>query len=157
MKEVIFVASLFIWWRHREIKNKGSAPSPTRIALSIKVMVANCGKTRTNRSGMPKKGWVKPPAGKVKLNTVAPVNLATRKASTGCIIRDSSGQFIAACRPEIEGVIDVTTAEAQAVRDGLRLIERMGCNRVDVETASMEVVNAFHDPQMSRIVGILYR
>jgi hypothetical protein len=27
MKEVIAVASWFIWWRRREIKNKGSAPS----------------------------------------------------------------------------------------------------------------------------------
>jgi ribonuclease HI len=43
-------------------------------------------------------------------------------------------------------VIAVTTAEAQAVRDGLRLIERTGCNRVVVETDSMEVVKAFHDP-----------
>ncbi|KAM0832091.1 hypothetical protein ACQ4PT_065116 [Festuca glaucescens] len=39
---------------------------------------------------MAKKGWLRPPAGKVKLNTDATVNLDTRKASTGCIIRDSS-------------------------------------------------------------------
>ncbi|KAM0859092.1 hypothetical protein ACQ4PT_047422 [Festuca glaucescens] len=43
---------------------------------------------------MAKKGWLRPPAGKVKLNTDATVNLDTRKASTGCIIRDSSGRAL---------------------------------------------------------------
>ncbi|KAK1617353.1 hypothetical protein QYE76_022870 [Lolium multiflorum] len=73
-------------------------------------------------------------------------------ASTGCIIRDSQGQFLAACRVEIEGVIDVTTAEAQAVRDGLRLAERIGCNNVEVESDCLEVVTAFQYPLEHRIV-----
>lgn len=54
---------------------------------------------------------------------------------------------------EIEGVIDVATAEAQAVRDGLRLAERIGCNNIDIETDSLEVVNAFHNPLENIIVG----
>ena len=54
-----------------------------------------------------------------------------------------AGTTVAACRIEIEGVIDVTTAESQAVRDGLRLAERAGCNRMYVETDSMDVIAAF--------------
>jgi ribonuclease HI len=126
------------------------------MALSIKAMVANCNRARTNKNGMIKKGWTKPPGGKVKLNTEAAVDLATRRASTGCIIRDSQGQFLAACRVEIEGVIDVTTAEAQAVRDGLRLVERIGCNNLIVETDCLEVVNAYNFPMENRIIGVAF-
>jgi ribonuclease HI len=126
------------------------------MALSIKAMVANCNRARTNKNGMIKKGWTKPPGGKVKLNTDAAVDLATRRASTGCIIRDSQGQFLAACRVEIEGVIDVTTAEAQAVRDGLRLAERIGCNNLIVETDCLEVVNAYNFPMENRIIGVAF-
>jgi hypothetical protein len=146
VKEVIATAAWFIWWRRRELKHNGTAPIPSRLALSIKAMVSNSLRAKKNMSGMIRKGWTKPPSGKVKLNTDAAINLDTRTASTGCIIRDFQGQFLAACRVEIEGVIDVATAEAQAVRDGLRLAERIGCNNIDIETESLEVVNAFHNP-----------
>ena len=63
---------------------------------------------------------------------------------------------MAACRVEIDGVIDAATAEAQAVQDGLRLAERIGCNQIYVETDSMEVVQAFEDPMNNRIVGMAY-
>jgi hypothetical protein len=129
IKEVIVTAAWFIWWRRRELKHKGSVPYPSRLALSINAMVANSNRAKKNTSGTIKKGWIKPPSGKVKLNTDAAVNLETRRASTGCIIRDSQGQFLAACRVDIEGVIDVASAEAQAVRGGLRLAERIGCKK----------------------------
>jgi ribonuclease HI len=90
----------------------------------------------------------------VKLNTDAAVNLDSRKASTGCIIRYSSGQFLVACRIPIEGVIVVATAEAQALRDGLRLAERIGCNNIYIESGSLEVVEAVGEPDQHRIVGM---
>jgi hypothetical protein len=56
------------------------------------------------------------------------------------VIRDSNGQFIGACHQEVVGVIDVTTIEAQALRDGLRLAERIRCNKIHVESDCMEAV-----------------
>jgi hypothetical protein len=101
-------------------------------------------------------GWTKPPAGFVKLNTDATVNMDTRGASTGCIIRDSAGQFLAACRIPIEGVIDVATAVAEAVRDGLRLAERIGCNHLYVETDALGVAEAFINSEQNRTVGLAF-
>jgi hypothetical protein len=51
-----------------------------------------------------------------------------------------------ACRIPIKGIIDVTIAEAQVVRDGLWMAERIGCNHIYVETDSLEVVQAFMEP-----------
>lgn len=91
VKEVIATAAWFIWWRRRELKHNGTTPIPSRLALSIKAMVSNSLRAKKNMSGMIRKGWTKPPSGKVNLNTDAAVNLDTRTASTGCIIRDSQG------------------------------------------------------------------
>jgi hypothetical protein len=130
------IIAWFIWWRRREIKYKGKAPPANRVALSIRAMVANSMKTKENKQGVPKIGWSCPPAGFVKLNTDAVVDLGARIASSGCVIRDSRGQFMGAFR----GRIDVTTAEAQALRDGLRLAERVGCTRLYVESDCMEAI-----------------
>lgn len=54
---------------------------------------------------------------------------------------------------EINGVFDVTTAEAQALRDGLRLAERVGCTHVYVESDCMEAIQALAHPRQHRIVG----
>jgi hypothetical protein len=61
-----------------------------------------------------------------------------------------------ACRQEVVGVIDVTTVEAQALRDGLRLAKRIGCNKIHVESDCMEAVQALADPRNNRIVGSAY-
>ncbi|KAM0894138.1 hypothetical protein ACQ4PT_024661 [Festuca glaucescens] len=119
-------------------------------------MVANYSKLKKNKQGMPKMGWTRPPSGLVKLNTDAAVNLDSRRAASGSIVRDASGQFLAACRVEIDGVLDVATAEAQAFRDGLRLVEQIGCNKIYIETDSLEVVNALADPFNHRTVGTAF-
>jgi hypothetical protein len=119
-------------------------------------MVANSLKAKKIKSGVPKEGWLKPPIGLLKLNTDAAVELEARKASTGCVIRDSNGQFMGAYRQEVVGVIDVTTIEAQALRDGLQLAEHIGCNKIHVKSDCMEVVQALADPRNNRIMGSAY-
>lgn len=132
------------------VESSSTSSAPRRLALSIKAIVCDSMNVHTNRSDMVKKGWSRPPAGKVKLNTHDVVNLDTRNASTGCIIQDSQGKFLSACRVEIEGIIDVAMAETQALRDGVRLAKRNGCNNVEVESDSLEVVNVFLDPMQGR-------
>jgi ribonuclease HI len=154
--EIIVTAGWFIWWRRREKKFGGNVPLASISTLSIKAMVANCAKAKINRGGILKQGWTKPPLGYVKVNTNAAMNLESRVGATGCIIRDSSGQFLAACRVQIDGVLDVATTEAQALRDGLRLAERIGCNNIYIETDSLEVVEAIKEPDQYRTVGMPY-
>jgi hypothetical protein len=89
--EIIVIAAWFIWWKRREIKSGGIVPLASRTALSIKSMVTNCVKAKKTRGGCVKKGRMKPPSGFVKLNTDAALNLDTRRAMSGCIIRDSTG------------------------------------------------------------------
>jgi hypothetical protein len=59
--EIIATTAWFIWWRRREIKFEGKSPTASRLALSVRAMVANSLKTKKNKSGVPKEGWLKPP------------------------------------------------------------------------------------------------
>jgi hypothetical protein len=52
-----------------------------------------------------------------------------------------------------ERVIDVLTAEAQAIRNGLRFAEQIGCNRIYMETDAPKIVQAITDPKQHNIAG----
>ena len=62
-------------------------------------------------------------------------------ASSGAVIRDSTGGFIAASHNYIPHTIDAATAEAYALRDGLLLAQQIGCTRVEFQSDCTEVVN----------------
>ena len=65
----------------------------------------------------------------------------TSTGSTGAIIRDSSGGFIAASYSYISNVLDAHMAEASAMRDGLLLAQQIGSSRVQIQADCMEVVD----------------
>ena len=50
--------------------------------------------------------------------------------STDAVIRDSSGSFIAASHSYFEHVVDAPSAEVMAVKDGLLLVQHIGCNGI---------------------------
>jgi hypothetical protein len=85
------------------------------------------------------------------LNTDVAIDLGARKTSAGCMIRDSYGQFMGACRQEVVGVIDITTAEAQALHT-----KHIGCNKIHAESDCMEAIQALADSRNNRIVGSAY-
>ena len=58
------------------------------------------------------------------------------------MIRDYKGQFIAASSKFIPHVASASMAEAMAMREGLELANRLGCNAVIAETDSLETFEA---------------
>ena len=65
--------------------------------------------------------------------------------STGAVIRDTSGSFIAASYSYISHVLDATMAEASALRDGLLLAQQIGCSHVQIQADCSKVVNTMFD------------
>jgi hypothetical protein len=57
-------------------------------------------------------------------------------------MRDSAGRFIAASTVYIPNVASVAAAETMAMREGLALANRLGCNNVLMESDSVETVEA---------------
>jgi len=62
------------------------------------------------------------------INVDASYDAAVGVGSTGAVIRDAAGGFIAAAHSYIPHVVDAAMAEAFALRDGLLLAQEIGCN-----------------------------
>jgi ribonuclease HI len=86
-------------------------------------------------------GWLKPRENFVKLNVDAGFCADTGSGSTGAIIRDDKGGFLATSCCGIPFISDPSTAEARALRDGLILAGQVRCNRLEVNSDSMDVID----------------
>jgi ribonuclease HI len=85
--------------------------------------------------------WIKPRNNFVKLNVDAGFCADTGSGGTGAIIRDDMGGFLAASCCGIPFISDPSTAEARALRDGLILAGQIGCNRLEVNSDCMDVID----------------
>ena len=65
--------------------------------------------------------------------------------SMGAIIRDSSGGMVVASNNFIAHVVDAPMAEAYALKEGLMLVQHVGCNQIIVQSDCMEVVDIMGD------------
>ena len=70
----------------------------------------------------------KPAEGFLMINVDASYDAAVGVGSTGAVIEDAAGGFIAAAHSYIPHVVDAAMAEAFALRDGLLLAQEIGCN-----------------------------
>jgi hypothetical protein len=149
----VMVASWYIWWSRRQIKNKEPVPNIVRTVLNIKGIVANNSKVKGSGNTIRRGGWTKPASGVYKLNVDAAYEPETGRGATGAIIRDSRGNFIAACCDHTDHAIDVATMEAIGLFNGLKLAEQFGAQSLAVESDSMEVVEAVRNPSDYRGTG----
>ena len=78
----------------------------------------------------------------MKLNVDAGFNYETGTGRTGAILRCERGFFLATSNCGIPFVSDPSTAEAQALRDGLLLAGQLGCNRIEVNSDCVEIGRA---------------
>ena len=69
----------------------------------------------------------------------------TCSGATGAVIRDDTGDFIAASSCLIPFVQDATMAEARALRDGLLLAGQIGCTKIIVNSDCWDVISTMQD------------
>jgi ribonuclease HI len=89
------------------------------------------------------RGWKKPPEGKLTVNIDA--GFTAGIGSSGVVIRGSSGGFIAASMSFLPAVLDAPMAEAYALKEGLNLLNQIGCNNFIVQSDCQEAVDTMMD------------
>jgi hypothetical protein len=83
---------------------------------------------------------VKPKENFVKLNVNAGFSADAGSRSTGAILRDDTGGFIAASCCGIPFISETSSAEARALRDGLNFAGQVGCNKIEVNSDCMALL-----------------
>jgi hypothetical protein len=68
-------------------------------------------------------GWVKPISDHVKVNVDTSFDADQLRGTTGAVIRDCKGNFVAACNTKLDFVFDALSAVAHALKQGLILAE----------------------------------
>ncbi|OEL34167.1 hypothetical protein BAE44_0004812 [Dichanthelium oligosanthes] len=100
--------------------------------------------------------WTPPEQGWVKVNTDASFLEASFSGGSGCVIRDSCGEVLAAEARWHNNVSDVLTMEALAARNGLLVAVAYGYRRVVLEIDNLSLVNELisSDESRSSIAGL---
>lgn len=140
-KEVIAAGCWYLWWLRRRHTHHDSCPLSFRWTTSVLAIVGNYVKSITQRRELNEHKWKRPEARFIKVNVDASYHEEEGSGATAAIIRDEKGRFIAAQCKFIRFAADAVTTEAMAMRDGLNLANRLGFNRVEAESDSLNVVN----------------
>ncbi|KAI5003235.1 hypothetical protein ZWY2020_030395 [Hordeum vulgare] len=85
--------------------------------------------------------WSKPDPRFIKINVDATFYPDEGVGATTTIIRDDRGNFIGAQCKFIPFAADIITTEALAMRDGLVFANALGCNQVEAESDSLQLIN----------------
>lgn len=126
-------------WQRKQLVHGVDIQNPSRSATSIAAITINyalAGKKHIVLNN----NWKKPSEGFLVINVDASYNAAMGSGSTGAVIRDATGGFIAAAHSYIPQVVDAAMPEAFALRDGLLLAQQIGCSRVEILANCLEVV-----------------
>ena len=149
--ELFLTGSWYIWWERRFV-HEGTVQNPTRSALSIASLAINYLRV-TKKSAKVQSGWKKPPEDFVLLNVDASFNHTRSSGSTGAVLRDSAGSFVAATVNCFEHVLDAPMAEAMALREGMALAQMIGCSKLVIHLDCQEVVETMQQGGLSAMAS----
>jgi hypothetical protein len=90
----------------------------------------------------PREKWIKSEARFLKVNVDGSFHSDYHAGSTGAIMRDCEGKFVAASSTFLANIDSAVTAEAYAMREGLKLACEMRCNNIIMESDSLETIEA---------------
>jgi ribonuclease HI len=123
--------------------------------LKIRRLVEECDVWKNTRPLSTR--WSPPAPGMLKINSDGAFLQDRGTGAAGAVVRDSSGNFCAASARWLGPVGSVLIAEAEAIRDGLRLIPQGTMEHIIGETDAQEVVTLWKNRtrQRSEIAAIL--
>lgn len=152
LAELVLTRGWYLWWERSQATHGEPVQRPSRSAVSIIALTSNYNRSQ-KRVAVVREGWRKPPEGKLMLNVDAAFCEDQGCGSTGAIIRDANGGFIAAVQSFLPHNVDVPMVEAYALKEGLTLAKHVGCNRFIVQTDCMAVVDTLKDGGFSATAG----
>lgn len=151
----MFATSLwYLWFWRNQLQFSGRYTTHAQLALSVEVQRSDFARAtqrrppREERSRADNDGWRPPDGGGYKLNCDATVRDGGEVAIAR-VVRDCRGRVVWCFAKRGSAAWDVPTAEAMAVKRGLRLAKEQGWDGLIVETDAQMVVKAVRAPDVS--------
>lgn len=130
----------YLWWIRRKLVHEGKSQEASQTSFRIQAITTDYVNAHSPKAERKKEGWSRPSMGFVKLNVDASFDHDQLRGTMDEVIRDDKGKFIVGGNWKIECCADVITAEALALRFGLLLTQKAGCNSLIVNSDNMEVI-----------------
>ena len=145
VREMIAISAWYLWWERRKLVHKELTQNVTQISMGIIALTYNFVNASSSKVSMKNGGWQCPSRGFVKLNVDASFDHDLLEGTMGAVLRDDKGRFIAGGNGKIDYCADVLMAEALALKFGLNLAQRAGCNRLIINSDNLEVIETMQD------------
>ena len=95
VRELIAISTWYLWWERRKLVHKEKTQDANQISMGIRAITLNYVLAISPKATMKRGGWVQPPRGFVKLNVDASFDHDRLRGTTGAVLRDDKGKFIA--------------------------------------------------------------
>lgn len=145
VRDMIAISAWYLWWERRKLVHNETTQNAQQISMGIRALTANFVNASSPKASMKRGGWSSPPTGFVKLNVDASFDHDLLRGTIGAVLRDDKGRFIGGGNGKIDWCADVLMAEALALKFGLSLAQRTGCNRIIINSDNMEVIETMNE------------
>jgi hypothetical protein len=115
----VAITCWYLWWERRQITHSEKVKLPAQTAMKMGAIYSNFAAACSPKVRWVVKGWSKPLQNFVKLNVDVSLDMDDLRGTTGAIIRDSKGNFVAASNNKLKFISDVLSPEIQALKHGL--------------------------------------
>jgi ribonuclease HI len=157
---ILTVTLWHIWDARNQVREGESLMHPRSVAEKalayIQMIATYLYKSNPDhrREAAPTPKWSPPPEGMVMINVDAAIFSPTRQMGLGVVIRDHSGQCLAACSETQDEVVTPEMAEALALRRAVLFAREEGFSRVIFSSDCLSLVNRVNALQQDRsIIG----
>ena len=120
--------------------HEGKIQDANKISMSARTITANYVNAHSSKATSKSGGWRGPLIGFVTLNVDVSYDHDLLRGKTGVVLRDDNGRFIVGGNWKIDWCADVLTTECLALRFGLFLAQKAGCNRLVINSDNMKVI-----------------
>jgi ribonuclease HI len=151
----IILCGMWSLWNSRNDRKHGKSPIPMKLAIDWALDVClqltiDTDRHMQNQSPRVAEWWQKPGTEFVKINTDGAFQMESLSGAMGTVIRDVRGSYLKASARPIPSVGSALMGEAEAWRDGIRLLGPLEHHKVTLETDSLELVNLWPDRKTHR-------
>ena len=142
---IIAITCWFLWRERRKLLHGERTQQPAQIVLSVRTLAGNFLAVTAKPAKEKRNPSTRLQSGYTKLNVDASFDPDLLQGTVGAVLRETTGNFLAASNNIVGVCMDVFMVEALALRFGLNLTTSMGCNKWILNSDNSDLISTMQD------------